>query len=208
MDLSRFRYDGGGEEDGLAQRPAKQRKKAHWEGPLPPLLRVNLVLVFVGFNPGLESARVGHYYAHRSNRFWKFLRLSGLVDRSLISYDDWKLPDLYRYGFTDLVARSTRAAHELSHEEMAAGVLELEERIEGCAPERVCFVGKGIWEAVARSKGWSRVGFNYGLQQKRFGGALLWVVPSTSGLNSIPAQRQIEYWVDLRNHVRSVQDPH
>lgn len=203
MDLSRFRYHGGEEDDDIAQRPVKLRKKADWEGPLPPLLRPDLSLVFVGFNPGLESARVGHYYAHRSNRFWKFLRMSGLVDRALTSYDDWKVPDLYNYGFTDLVARSTRAAHELSHEEMAAGVIELEDRIEQYHPERVCFVGKGIWEAVARSKGWSRAGFNYGLQPSRFAGALLWVVPSTSGLNSIPAQRQIEYWVNLRNHVRS-----
>src|SRR6266404_5456243 len=43
---------------------------------LPDLLRSGLDLVFVGINPGLYSARQGHYFARRTNRFWPAFSLS------------------------------------------------------------------------------------------------------------------------------------
>jgi TDG/mug DNA glycosylase family protein len=50
---------------------------------LPDYLRPGLKLVFVGFNPGERSARIGHYYAGRGNQFWNFLYESGLVPEML-----------------------------------------------------------------------------------------------------------------------------
>ena len=49
---------------------------------VPDYLRVGLNLVFVGFNPSLKSAEIGHYYAGRGNQFWPFVR--GRADGSLI----------------------------------------------------------------------------------------------------------------------------
>ena len=40
-------------------------------------------ILFVGINPGLRSAAVGHHFAGASNRFWKLLFDSGLVDQRL-----------------------------------------------------------------------------------------------------------------------------
>jgi len=55
---------------------------------LPDYLRPGLDVVFVGFNPGERSARVGHYYAGRGNQFWNFLFESGLVKERLEYKDD------------------------------------------------------------------------------------------------------------------------
>lgn len=169
---------------------------------LPVLLAPDLLLVFVGFNPGLESARLGHYYAHRSNRFWKFIYQCGLVNRPVTCTDDSRLQKEYRYGFTDLVGRSTKGITELSRIEMAAGAELLEKRIAKYKPRLVCLVGKGIFEAIAKTKSWSLKSFQYGLQPQLFGSARLFVVPSTSGLVSMPATKMLEYWGALSNLIR------
>ena len=36
-------------------------------------------VLFVGINPGVRSARIGHHFAGYSNRFWKLLCDAGLV---------------------------------------------------------------------------------------------------------------------------------
>ncbi|MEI6665601.1 MAG: uracil-DNA glycosylase family protein, partial [Chloroflexota bacterium] len=54
---------------------------------LPDLLRPGLDLVFVGINPGEESARRGHYYAHPGNAFWPALSASGLTTRPVTTED-------------------------------------------------------------------------------------------------------------------------
>jgi thymine-DNA glycosylase len=38
---------------------------------LPDVVAPNLLILFVGLNPGLQTARTGHAYAHPSNLFWK-----------------------------------------------------------------------------------------------------------------------------------------
>ena len=52
----------------------------------------NIRVLFVGINPGLRSALLGHHFAGYSNRFWKVLYASGLVPRPLTYRDDWRLP--------------------------------------------------------------------------------------------------------------------
>jgi len=54
------------------------------ENVLPNLIKPDLKILFVGINPGTRSAEVGHHFAGRSNRFWKFLFESGLTP---IKYD-------------------------------------------------------------------------------------------------------------------------
>ena len=41
-------------------------------------LRTRVLLV--GINPGIRSATIGHHFAGYSNRFWKLLHESGLVE--------------------------------------------------------------------------------------------------------------------------------
>lgn len=47
---------------------------------IPDLIGENCKLLFVGINPGLQTAMTGIHFAHPSNRFWPALKKAGLVD--------------------------------------------------------------------------------------------------------------------------------
>src|SRR5258708_13598072 len=88
---------------------------------LPDLLRGGLDLVFVGINPGLYSARQGHYFARSTNRFWPAFtssRLSASV-RGALGADilrpahDAALPG-FGIRFTDVVTPSPGTAAALA----------------------------------------------------------------------------------------------
>ena len=42
-------------------------------------VRPNTRVLFVGINPGIRSAAIGHHFGGYSIRFWKLLHESGLV---------------------------------------------------------------------------------------------------------------------------------
>ncbi len=69
---------------------------------LPDYLAPNLDIIFVGINPGEYSARVGHYFARKTNLFWTALYQAGLVPEKLAPQDDYRLPG-FGYGLTDIV---------------------------------------------------------------------------------------------------------
>jgi TDG/mug DNA glycosylase family protein len=61
---------------------------------LPPLrdrIAPGVRVLFVGINPGIRSATVGHHFAGYSNRFWKLLRESQLVPEPIGSDEDARL---------------------------------------------------------------------------------------------------------------------
>jgi TDG/mug DNA glycosylase family protein len=85
----------------------------------------------------------------------------------------------YGCGVTNLVARATVAAAELSDEELRAGAAALERKVKRYRPAWVAFVGIGAY----------RVGFGeklvrVGRQERRIGPSGVWVLPNTSGLNA------------------------
>lgn len=185
---------------------------AHLSG-IPDALSQNLICVFIGFNPGLATAIAGHSYSSPTNSFWRLLHSSGCTpDRQLPPSMDEHLPALYSLGHTNLVSRPSRSATELSKEEMANAVPELEEKIRRWRPEAICLVGKAIWEVIWRSKtgrGIKKKDFDWGWQDMRFAGEEGWkgcrafVVPSTSGLvagYSPEFKRAI--WKELGNWVQ------
>src|SRR5262249_548654 len=55
---------------------------------LPDYLQPGLRLVFVGFNPSMRSAAIGHYYAGPGNLFWPLLYESGLLPMPLTYAED------------------------------------------------------------------------------------------------------------------------
>ncbi|KAG0635342.1 uracil-DNA glycosylase-like protein [Tuber brumale] len=190
-------------------KPKKKRRKntsyvppsayAHLP-PLPDTLEENLICVFIGINPGLTTARIGHSFANPTNLFWPLMHSSGCTpDRRLPPQMDEKLPELYSLGLTNIVKRPTNGVAELSKEEMLAGVAVLEEKARRHKPEAVCFVGKVVWEAVFKvrnGRGIRKGEFDWGWQEGvrfgkevevgegegRWGGCRVFVVPSTSGL--------------------------
>lgn len=130
---------------------APPSKYAHLP-PLPDILAPNLLCVFVGLNPGIQTSIQGHAYAHPSNLFWKLLHSSGLTTRRCLPSEDGDLPRLFSLGNTNIVSRPTRNGSELSKGEMDESVWALEEKVRKCRPEVVCIVGKSIWESIWRAR--------------------------------------------------------
>ncbi|AEO70206.1 uncharacterized protein THITE_2121304 [Thermothielavioides terrestris NRRL 8126] len=193
---------------------------------LPDAIAPNLLVLFVGLNPGIETARTGHAYAHPTNLFWRLLYSSGVTPRLCSPTEDRQMPALYSLGLTNIVARPSRNGAELSKAEMDAGVEILEEKVRRWRPEVVCVVGKSIWESLWRvrhgraikadefSYGWQDERENLGLvqggvqkeEEKETGvdysadwkGARIFVATSTSGLAATlrPKEKE-EIWKKL-----------
>ena len=89
------------------------------------VLGPDLKVLFVGINPSLRSAEVGHNFARPGNRFYPALHAAGFTPRLLRPDEDGTLP-AYGVGITNIVARPTRAADELGREELRAGARELD----------------------------------------------------------------------------------
>ncbi len=142
---------------------------------LPDHLRNGMKLVIVGCNPGDRSARVGHYYAGRGNEFWPLI------------------------GLTDLVKRPTRGVEELRREEFAEGRILLAQKLEQYGPQVIAFNGKTAYE------NFSQRSCKLGLQKERLYGALVFVLPSTSGKNAIGRTAKLRVFRQLAKLLAKLQ---
>jgi len=168
---------------------------------LPPLLQPGLRVVFIGYNPGLESARRGHYYAHNGNVFWRQLAESALVPTGTRCEDDASLPTSLGIGFTDLCARPTARADQLASEELIAGAFALRERLLVHQPRMAVFSGRGIFQLFGRHclalPGSEAARRPYGRQPETVAETALWVIPSSSGLASRWHRLRLELLRDI-----------
>jgi TDG/mug DNA glycosylase family protein len=137
-----------------------------------------LRVLFVGINPSLRSAEVGHHFARPGNRFWPTLYAAGFTPRLLAPHEDGLLP-AFGIGVVNFVARATRSASELTDAEMRAGALTLEATVRAWAPRLVAIVGVGAYRTA-----FGRPHAMLGLQEERVGGRPVWVLPNPSGLNA------------------------
>ena len=180
------------------------------ERALPLLMREGLRLVFIGNNPGLESARRGHYYAFRGNVFWRQLAESGLVapERmaagALSCEDDQRLMAEAGIGFTDLCTRASAGAAELSASEQREGALRLLAELTHFRPAVAVFNGWSVFRPFARhALDLSASQLNkraYGRQPETLAHpTALWVVPSSSGLASRWHGQRLELLRHLHN---------
>ena len=144
---------------------------------LPDYLRKGMKMVLVGCNPGERSARVGHYYAGRGNQFWPLLYESGVIPE-LLSYNDDKRLVEFGIGLTDLVKRPTKGMEEIERQEFAEGRVLLAQKLEEIKPRVVAFNGKVVYERFAGRT------CKLGEQKETLYGAQVFVLPSTSGLNT------------------------
>src|SRR4026207_97732 len=80
----------------------------------------DLRILFVGINPGVRSAEIGHHFAGYSNRFWKLLWESGLVAEPITFEHDDRLPE-FGFGITNLIARPSPGINDLSPSEYGEG---------------------------------------------------------------------------------------
>lgn len=168
---------------------------------LPDIISNRLKILFVGFNPGMQSAREGYHYAGASNRFWKLLHESGLTPYRLSPDEDRKMLD-YGYGSTNIADRPTRQAGDLTAEDLTKGCSSLNGLISDIRPEIVCYVGIGVYR-IFRSHmtgiSKSRLKVATGLQNEGLiDGVKDFVCSNPSGLNTIPYSCQLECFTDLK----------
>jgi double-stranded uracil-DNA glycosylase len=157
---------------------------------LPDYLRNGMRLVIVGCNPSDRSARVGHYYAGRGNEFWQLLYDSGVSPELLDHRSDKRVIE-FGIGLTDLVKRPTRGIEELQREEFAEGRIVLAQKLAQYAPQVVAFNGKTTYT------NFSQRACKLGLQKEQLYGAKVFVLPSTSGQNSVGRATKMRYFRKL-----------
>ena len=150
--------------------------------PLADRIGPGLRLLMVGLNPSLHAADAGIGYVTPGNRFWPAMLEAGLITRD-------RDPDhalrVHRIGMTDLVARASPRANELTVAEYRAGLEELEVKCERWPPGAVCFVGLAGWRAAVERRAVA------GPQERLVGGRPAYVMPSTSGLNAATPLAQL-----------------
>jgi TDG/mug DNA glycosylase family protein len=135
-------------------------------------------VLFCGINPGLYSAATGWHFARPGNRFWPALHLSGFTPRRLAPREQ-ELLTTWGLGITNLVARATAQAAELSAAELQVGRTHLAVLAGRHRPGIIAVLGVtayrtafGLPRAVT------------GPQPELLGPARLWVLPNPSGLNA------------------------
>src|SRR4030081_601388 len=95
-----------------------------------------LRVLFCGINPGLYTAAVGHHFARPGNRFWPALHQSGFTDRLLSPFEQRRLLQL-KLGVTNVVARATAAASELTKDDFVKGGARLRAKVRRYRPRIV-----------------------------------------------------------------------
>jgi TDG/mug DNA glycosylase family protein len=137
-----------------------------------------LRVLFCGINPGLYSAATGYHFARPGNRFWPALHESGFTDRLLRPSEQEQLLG-YGLGITNIVARSTARADELSAAELVAGGQLLAAKVARLRPRWLAVVG-----VTAYRTAFGQLRAAVGPQDDLISSTHVWVLPNTSGLNA------------------------
>ncbi|MCD2468230.1 MULTISPECIES: G/U mismatch-specific DNA glycosylase [unclassified Streptomyces] len=137
-----------------------------------------LSVLFCGINPGLMTAATGHHFARPGNRFWPVLHLSGFTPRQLRPDEQEELL-AYGLGITNVVARPTARADELSREEYVEGGRILTAKVELLAPRWLAVVG-----VTAYRTAFGEPKAAIGPQERVIGSTRVWALPNPSGLNA------------------------
>ncbi|GAA1280199.1 G/U mismatch-specific DNA glycosylase [Pseudonocardia aurantiaca] len=167
-------------------------------GPDDPPLRV----LFCGINPGLVSAATGHHFARPGNRFWPALHGAGFTPRLLLPSEQDELRAL-GLGITNMAARATARADELTAAEMVAGGQKLRALVAEHHPAWLAVVG-----VTAFRTAFAAPRAAVGPQDERLGDTRIWVLPNPSGLNAhwqLPAM--VEEYARLRAAAASPDTP-
>ncbi|HTG50927.1 MAG TPA: G/U mismatch-specific DNA glycosylase [Gemmatimonadales bacterium] len=159
-------------------RPTRAQLLAAAGRTVPDLIGPGLSVLFCGINPGLYSAATRHHFARPGNRFWPALYAAGFSDRLLQPWEEDRL--LPRgVGITNLVARATAGADELTREELLVGRRRLEGLVQRNGPRWLAVLGLGAYRTA-----FGRPLATVGAQSELVVGARLWVLPNPSGLNA------------------------
>ena len=178
------------------------------EPTLPDYLKPGLDIVFVGINPGGYSAKVGKYFATPTNRFWRALKASGIVEveRDLVPGDEAWLSDV-GIGFTDVVKRASSSAKDLRAADYREWAPLTKRKLEDAAPLLICFNGLTGYQSFARYADDRRAKPKLGEQTERLGSSYVFVAPNPSPANAAFSLNVIAGWYrelgELRDRLKA-----
>src|SRR5947209_12138589 len=123
-------------------KPTKEEIEAAFGTTLPDVIGRDLDVVFCGINPGLYTAAVQQHFGRPGNRFWPAIHKAGFTPRL---YHPSEQRELLKHGcgITNVVARATTAAAELTSAELVEGSRILEAKIRRYHPRVLAIVGIG-----------------------------------------------------------------
>jgi TDG/mug DNA glycosylase family protein len=162
----------------LTYRPTRADLAAAHGRSIPDVIAPALGVLFCGINPGLWSAATGHHFARPGNRFWPALHRSGFTGRQLRPEEQEQLLG-YGLGITNLVARGTARADELTATEYVEGGRILAAKVRRYRPGWLAVLG-----VTAYRTAFGHRDAQVGPAPRRLGTTRVWVLPNPSGLNA------------------------
>ena len=158
--------------------PTRAEVAAAHDKLLDDLLEPGLRVLFSGINPGLYSAATGFHFARPGNRFWPALHRSGFTPTQLHASEQKTLL-AYGLGITNIVARASARADELTPAELTAGGAILAGKVRTFRPAWLAVLGVTAYRAAFGDKS-----VRVGPQPAPIGDTRVWVLPNPSGLNA------------------------
>ena len=162
----------------IADKPSRAELLAAQNKTVRDVIAPGLRVLFCGINPGLYSGATGHHFARPGNRFWPTLHQAGFTSRLLHPSEERELL-IDGYGITNLVARATATADELSRDELVAGQRRLKSKVKRYQPQVVAVLGISAYRTA-----FGRKDVSLGKQPEELANAIVWVLPNPSGLNA------------------------
>jgi double-stranded uracil-DNA glycosylase len=155
---------------------------------VPDVLVPGLAVVFCGINPGFHSDAKAAHFANPRNDFWRLLHAVGFTPRLVDPADQFDVLE-FGIGLTNAAYRTTRGSSDLRKDDFAGSADRLERLAGELRPRTIAFVGKEAY----RGPFGGRPG--HGLQERRLGDTLLFVLPSTSPANAaVPWEERLRWF--------------
>ncbi|SEC45259.1 G/U mismatch-specific uracil-DNA glycosylase [Nocardioides exalbidus] len=143
-----------------------------------------LRLLFVGINPGLWTAATQTHFAHPGNRFYPALLRAGILTTPIdpaagMTDADREALRSRGIGITNVAARATARADELTRDELREGGARLVELVAERTPRVVAVAGITAYRSAFGARK-----ATVGEQPEPWGTSRVFVVPNPSGLNA------------------------
>ena len=162
---------------------------------VPDVLGPGLGVVFCGINPGFVSAAAAAHFANPRNDFWRLLHEAGFTPRLLRPEEQFEALS-FGIGLTNAAPRTTRGSGDLRRGDFAGAAERLERLAVELNPRVIAFVGKEAFRGAFGERP------ELGLQTRRLGETLLFVLPSTSPANAaVPWDQRLRWFRQLRKLV-------
>jgi double-stranded uracil-DNA glycosylase len=162
---------------------------------VPDVLAPDLDVVFCGINPGRVSAAAAAHFANPRNDFWRLLHEAGFTPTLLRPEEQFEALR-YRIGLTNAAFRTTKGSGDLRSGDFHGAADRLERIARELRPRAIAFVGKEAYRGAFGERP------QHGLQERRLGDTLLFVLPSSSPANAaVPYAERLRWFRLLRELV-------